>query len=576
MANISIPQKDSSSTRKAEIEKVAEGYVYNTEYVMPLIEAEGSLDKNDPNWLLQTFRAFLKIRSNLGATVKESGLTFEKELVRRSPKNLVSTIQSGGVSEYYAPDLGVCQPSGKAQSIQDYTDKVFFNIKVPDIASRFDSDEQFGYTFLAGPNPNQVQKMKSIPQAFPITNEHLRSVAEFANDDLSSALNEGRIFFVEHTEMASLKNGLHPQGPKYQYAPWAAFAVPRGGGRLYPFAIQCGPTPQGREIYTPKDGYTWKIARNCVLSAHNNHHEVVTHLGLTHLLVDAAVAATRRKLHVRHPIHALLNQHFEGTVNINVLARTNLIQPGKSVERLVGSDILDNQQYSARSRLAYSFRDNYVPTRLKRFGVFDTKTITAYPYRDDALLVWQAVYDWVSSYVEVYYKNDAEIRADIELQAWAAEATNVGKIKDFGVSPGAVRDRTDLIEIVTMIIFTAGPQHAAVNFTQGTEMTFVPANPLAGYTPEPKGRGHTEKDWVANLPPLDVAVHTLAILTQLAGINHTQLGIYEPEMTLKVGPQLARFVLRLADIERTIDERNKKRVPYIHLKPTRIPASINI
>lgn len=576
MADILLPQKDKSAERKAELERQAQLYKYNYDTTIPLMEVENPLDKNDAAWFLDLFRTLLQIRANTGTMVKKSGLKFEKELVKRDPRNLLEMLKAGKVADYYAPDLGVVLPNGKAKSIEEYTSKIFFNAKVPDIAMRFDSDEQFAYTFLAGPNPNQLQRMKSIPQAFPINNSHFQSVPELANSDLASAMSEGRVYVIDHSSLSWLKPGQHPQGQKYCYAPWAAFAVPSGGGRLYPFAIQCGPTPEGREIYTPRDGYTWKIARNCVLAAHNNHHEVVTHLGLTHLLVDAAVAATRRCLHVRHPVHALLQPHFEGTININIAARTSLIQPGKSVERLVGSDIFDNHKLAAKERLSYSFRGNYLPSRLNRFQVADTKLLPVYPYRDDALIVWQSIYEWVASYIEHYYRSDADVRADSEIQAWAREATNVGKIRDFGVSPGSVRDRTDLTEILTMIIFTAGPQHAAVNFTQGTEMSFTPANPLAGYTPEPKGRGHTEKDWLDNLPPLDVAAHTLSILTQLAGIKHTSLGIYKPETALPVATQLARFALRLKEIEDIIDNRNKSRVPYIHLKPTRIPASINI
>ena len=41
-----------------------------------------------------------------------------------------------------------------------------------------------------------------------------------------------------------------------------------------------------------------------------------------------------------------------------------------------------------------------------------------------------------------------------------------GAIRDFGAGAGTIADRTDLAEILTMVIWTAGPQHAAVNFTQ--------------------------------------------------------------------------------------------------------------
>ena len=41
----------------------------------------------------------------------------------------------------------------------------------------------------------------------------------------------------------------------------------RGDDR--PLAIQSGQHPAGREIYTPADGYSWGLAKNGVLVAHN-------------------------------------------------------------------------------------------------------------------------------------------------------------------------------------------------------------------------------------------------------------------------------------------------------------------
>jgi hypothetical protein len=77
--------------------------------------------------------------------------------------------------------------------------------------------------------------------------------------------------------MSVLDNGRHPHALKYMYAPMAAFAVPRNGGAIRSFAIQCGQDPVGREIYTPADGYSGKLAKNCVLAAHNTYHGVLTH-----------------------------------------------------------------------------------------------------------------------------------------------------------------------------------------------------------------------------------------------------------------------------------------------------------
>jgi arachidonate 15-lipoxygenase len=215
----------------------------------------------------------------------------------------------------------------------------------------------------------------------------------------------------------------------------------------------------------------------------------------------------------------------------------------------------------------------------------DTQTDRAtvlphHPYRDDGLLVWSALRRWVAEFVAAYYFEESDVRADHELQAWAQEISSPsgGCVRDFGRAPGSVVDRDDLIEILTMVIWTAGPQHAAVNFAQRDHMSFVPANPLAGYTPEPMGKEHTKADWLANLPPLDVAVHQLCVMTFLGSLRHTVFGSYGDDF--KHAPVAAahhRFLVELGSIDDEIAARNRRRAyPYEYLRPSLIPNSTNI
>jgi arachidonate 15-lipoxygenase len=371
---------------------------------------------------------------------------------------------------------------------------------------------------------------------------------------------------------------------KYIYAPVAAFAVPPGQKALLPIAIQCGPSSEGNQIYTPTDGYSWKMARICMLAAHNNHHEVVAHLGLTHLLVDPVIISMRRHLHPTHPVYALLNPHFEGTAAINIGARTSLIRPERSVDRLIGSKIEMNYPYLKKARLNHSFRDNMPKVRFHKLKTDDSSLLPSYPYREDAIQIWDAIHDWVSAYVKLWYGNEAAVKSDSELQNWANEIHERGQVKDFCGGRGqGIQGASELIDLLTMIIFTAGPQHAAVNFAQGREMLFVPANPLAGYAPEPKGTGHTLQDLLDILPPLDVAVQTWGILTLLAGVNTTRLGDYRGAFAEHKGATEANdaFTQRLKSVEATITQANQQRraiwgLDYVHLLPSRIPASINI
>ena len=94
-----------------------------------------------------------------------------------------------------------------------------------------------------------------------------------------------------------------------------------------------------------------------------------------------------------------------------------------------------------------------------------------YPFRDDGILIWNAINKWVSAYVTTWYANDNDVKADRELQAWGADIASPswGKVNNFGNGQG-FDGIANLVEAVTMTIFTAGPQHAAINFAHRTDM----------------------------------------------------------------------------------------------------------
>ena len=55
----------------------------------------------------------------------------------------------------------------------------------------------------------------------------------------------------------------------------------------------------------------------------------------THAVMEPFVIATNRQLSVVHPIYKLLSPHYRDTMNINALARQNLINAGGILESTV-------------------------------------------------------------------------------------------------------------------------------------------------------------------------------------------------------------------------------------------------
>jgi arachidonate 15-lipoxygenase len=276
----------------------------------------------------------------------------------------------------------------------------------------------------------------------------------------------------------------------------------------------------------------------------------------------------------------LLRPHFEGTLAINDAAQRALIAPFGGVDTLLSSTIDNSRVLTVLGLQSFGFNTAMLPKQLQQRGVDDPNLLPVYPYRDDALLTWDAIHQWVSDYLKLYYTTDQDIQNDAYIQAWAAEvqAHDGGRIADFG-EEGGIKTREYLVDAVTLIIFTASVQHAAVNFPQKDLMGYAPGFPLAGYLPASILKEEvTEQDYLKLLPPLEQAQQQYNLLALLGSVYYNKLGEY-PQKHFpdpKVEPLLRSLQSQLEEIEITIKKRNLIRPPYEYLLPSKIPQSINI
>lgn len=482
------------------------------------------------------------------------------------------------------------QPQGRPASLDGYL-KLYPKIRPPAIAAGFQDDEIFSYLRVAGPNPVMLQRISSLSPNFPVTDSQYQSVMG-AQDSIQLAAQEGRLYLIDYAIFTNAVNGSFPDEQKYISAPIALFAVPLDSTaqqHLKIVAIQCSqvPSPANPVLTPPRaqsskaEHYQWLFAKSIFQIADGNFHEAVSHLGRTHLLVEPFVLATHRQLHDSHPLSLLLRPHFQGTLAINSAAQRRLIAPQGGVDRLLGSTIDQDRVFAVLGLQSIGFNDAMLPNQLKARGVDDPNRLPIYPYRDDSLLLWSAIHNWVSAYLSLYYDNDLDITQDHHLQAWAKEltATEGGRIQGFGESGGGIQTLAYLIDVATMVIFTGSVQHAAVNFPQYELMGYAPGFPLAGYQPPSTVTSiQTESDLLKFLAPLDQAQKQLNLLYLLSSVNYTQLGQYADGhfSDEQINIPLLNFQSKLVEIETIIQERNQNRPSYEYLLPSRIPQSINI
>jgi arachidonate 15-lipoxygenase len=476
-------------------------------------------------------------------------------------------------------------PTGKANGLDDYR-KLFVSIPLPKIANTFQTDESFAHMRVAGPNPVMLERLTAPDRRFPVTAKQYKSVMG-ASDSMKRAIGEGRVYIADYAVMAGTLSGTfgpHPQTQKYAYAPLAMFAVPPKDApdrALRPVAIQLGQSPADYPVITPSSGADlWQMAKTIVQIADANFHEAVSHFARTHLFVEPFVIVTHRQLASTHPLFQLLVPHFQGTLAINYSAHEFLIAPKGGVNGLLSSTIDNSRVLIVKGFQARGFNADMLPRQLHDRGVDDLSSLPVYPYRDDGLLIWGAIHDWVAAYLGLFYSSDAEVIGDRDVQNWATElvAFDGGRLQDFGDrGNGKIATLAYLVDAVTMIIFTASAQHAAVNFPQNDIMSFAPAMPTAGYEPAQAITGGSV-DWLDLLPPLDQAQAQLNLLYLLGSVHFTKLGFYDDGHFAdpKVAAPLQAFQQRLQTINDLIDSRNLNRPVYEYLKPVNIPQSINI
>jgi arachidonate 15-lipoxygenase len=476
-------------------------------------------------------------------------------------------------------------PTGKASSVEQYR-QLFAYIPLPDIANTFASDLTFASMRVAGPNPIMLARMTAPDLRFPVTEAQYRSAIEVA-DSLERAMSEGRVYITDYAVMSGVLDGTfgtNPQTQKFAYAPLAMFAVPPADSSdrsLLPIAIQCGQSPTEYPVITPATGAEiWQMAKTIVQIADANFHEAIAHFARTHLFVEPFVIATHRQLAVGHPLFQLLVPHFQGTLAINFAAHESLVAPKGGVNDLLSSTIDNSRVAFVKGFQAQGFNASMLPRQLRDRGVDDATALPIYPYRDDGLLVWEAIHQWVGAYLGLFYGSDNAVTSDTEIQNWAAElvAFDGARVHDFGDrGNGQIATLAYLVDAVTTIIFTASAQHAAVNFPQSSIMSYAPAMPTAGYAPA-RSIAAGSIDLFDLLPPLDQAQSQLNLVYLLGSVYFTKLGFYDDGHFTdpRVAAHLQAFQQRLQAINGIVDQRNQNRPVYDHLKPDKIPQSINI
>jgi arachidonate 15-lipoxygenase len=598
MISPKLPQNDTETEnakkRREYLEQNREIYKFDLEYLKPL-----PLLDSDPN--------------NLNDQINQNKFKNPKVDIIPDRENFSGSYNGEKFASTVLP-LGENLLLANARSlfdkfdnIDDYIDNVFTVLPKPSIIKHYQTDIAFANQRLAGANPVVIRKLEpNSPEAEVIRDLALED--QYSPINLLERLDNGHIYITDYTgndpnypSPGSIANGTYnSRVRKYLPKPRAFFCWRDIGisdrGELIPIAIQLEADIDS-PVYTPseKNSLDWFFAKLCVQVADANHHEMSTHLCRTHFVMEPFAISTARQLAKNHPLSILLTPHFRFMLALNHQGRHGLINENGPVDKLLAGSLAESLQIVTDSYENWDFQKSSFLNDLKSRGVKDANHLPHYPFRDDGILLWEEITEFVTKYLKYFYKDSTDITKDTELQGWAQELSTTVNIKGMPSVIQSVDNQSvdNLISIVSNIIFTCGPLHSAINYAQYEYMTFAPNQPFAAYSDpqsNEKEKPISMETILKFLPPYKQTMDQLQIVYFLSAYRYDKLGDYDrtyrelyqqsTEQIFEGTPVIniiKEFQQNLTVIGDEINRRNQSRLikyPYFH--PSLITNSISV
>uniref|UniRef100_A0AAQ4P2Y4 Arachidonate 5-lipoxygenase a n=1 Tax=Gasterosteus aculeatus aculeatus TaxID=481459 RepID=A0AAQ4P2Y4_GASAC len=203
---------------------------------------------------------------------------------------------------------------------------------------------------------------------------------------------------------------------------------------------------------------------------------------------------------------------------------------------------------------------------------------------DDGYQVWEATKSFVSDVVHIYYTSDETLQEDEEIQAFVKDVCSFG-MQDFDHCefPKFLKSREALIEYLTVIVFTASAQHAALFGHKSYDWcSWIPNAPSTMRRPPPTQKGLANVNLIIeSLPDRGRSSWHLGAVWALSQYQEGELylGMYPDEHFIEkpVKAAMEKFSKQLAEISGSIKLRNDgKKLPYYNMSPDKIPNSVAV
>lgn len=443
---------------------------------------------------------------------------------------------------------------------------------------RWRTDEEFGREFLDGVNPVMIKRCTEPISKFPLKSEMVRNLLD-RGMDLEEEMKAGHIYYIDYCHM----EGIPRKGPFYVPDAIVMFYV-RSSGQLVPIAIQLSQKPgPDSPIWTPNDTESdWMLAKMFVKATDSHYQAIYSHLVQTHFLMESITIAVYRKLPPNHPVYKLVVHHCRYTVAAGQMGRDLLVNGEESIFGKILA-IPKHEIELMRNRYKdFNVNELIMPKNFKERGVDDPSLLPNYHFRDDAVVIWNKLSEYISRIISLFYKTDKDVEDDSEFQAFVEDLRINGFKKSSGAPNGLplnISTAEEMTEILTMVMFHSSCYHSALNFPQIDYFSFGPNYPSSMRRAPPREKGKTTlQDVMDTLPDKSTQAVCIAFAYYLSEplSDEVYLGDYPDShfTETEVREILDWFSDEMRNVSKAIHERNNDlEVPYVYLLPERVPKA---
>ncbi|XP_040603979.1 LOW QUALITY PROTEIN: polyunsaturated fatty acid (12S)/(13S)-lipoxygenase, epidermal-type-like [Mesocricetus auratus] len=444
----------------------------------------------------------------------------------------------------------------RVQKLEDY--QKIFPYGTTALAGRvrdsWKDDALFGYQFLNGANPMLLRRSKSLPVRLVLPPE-----MQDLQIQLEKELQAGSLFEADFSLLDGVKPNIIIFKPQYVTAPLVMLKL-EPDGRLLPVLIQLQPPRHGCSpplLFLPSDPpMAWLLAKIWVRSSDFQLYQLQSHLLRGHLMAEVISVATMRSLPSLHPIYKLLVPHFRYTMEINILARNNLVSEWGIFDLVVSTGSGGHVDILQRATACLTYRSFCPPDDLADRGLLGVKSSL---YAQDALKLWEIIHRYVERMLELFYTSDSDVRGDPELQVWCREITEIG--------------------------LQGGQDRGSFAFSSSGNLTLrftrIPNGPCTMRKPPPTSKDVTERDILDAMPTLQQARMQMTFTKFLGRRQPAMVALGQHKEEYFSGPDpravLKQFQEELAIMDKEIEVRNAGLdLPYEYLRPSMVENSVTI